>query len=111
MLKAFKDLLRLFGIGGCGSDKNSHIICLLQETISKQNKIMTALESLNSSVVALTLVVDDVVTVLNTPHPTEAQVQAAADAVASQIGRLNAALGVKGDAASDPAAAVAAPTA
>ena len=97
-------LKALFG-DHLGSHEHSNAMDLLRKVITNQQHIMTALESLNASVIALTATVDEVVTVLNTPHPTEAQVQAAADAVSAQLARLNTALGVKADAASAPAAA------
>jgi hypothetical protein len=50
------------------------------------------LENLTKAVTDLTTAVDGAVTVLNTPHPTDTQVQAAADAIQSQIARLNAAV-------------------
>lgn len=53
---------------------------------------MAALENLSNAVVALTQSVDAAVTVLSTPPAaTEAQVQAAADAVAVQTTRLTSA--------------------
>lgn len=49
----------------------------------------SALENLNAAVAKLTTSVDAAVTVINTPHPTDAQVQAAADAVNAQSVRLD----------------------
>lgn len=53
----------------------------------------SALENLTTAVADLTTAVDAAVTVLNTPHPTDAQVQTAADAVNAQSARLNVASG------------------
>jgi hypothetical protein len=53
---------------------------------------MAALDNLSKAVADLQNVVDTTVTTLNTPHPTEAQVQSAADAVQAQIARLQSAL-------------------
>jgi chromosome segregation ATPase len=55
-------------------------------------KNMAALDNLSKAVADLQNVVDTTVTTLNTPHPTEAQVQSAAEAVQAQIARLQAAL-------------------
>lgn len=49
----------------------------------------SALENLTTAIAGLTTSVDAAVTVINTPHPTDAQVQAAADAVNSQSKRLD----------------------
>ena len=78
---------------------------LIQKHQTQIIKNMAALDTLLANVTALTATVDEVVTVLNTPHPTEVQVEAAADAVASQIERLHTALGVKSVAPAAPAAA------
>lgn len=58
------------------------------------HEIMSALENLTASVASLTTSVDNAVLVLGTPHPTDAQVQQAADAINAQVARLNAAAGV-----------------
>lgn len=55
-------------------------------------KIMSALENLTQAITDLQTSVDAAVTVINTPHPTDAQVQTAADAVQAQSARLNAAV-------------------
>jgi len=99
----------------CHSDLSSRVneleseMKLIVELIQKQQtqiiKNMAALDTLLANVTALTATVDEVVTVLNTPHPTEVQVESVADAVASQIERLHTALGVKAVAPAAPAAA------
>jgi archaellum component FlaC len=64
----------------------------IEEQKRKIEKIMTSLETLQLSIATLTSTVDAVVTDLNTPHPTEAQVLAAAEAINAQVTRLNTAL-------------------
>lgn len=54
----------------------------------------SAVENLTSAITRLAGVGDKVVTVLQTPHATDAQVQAAADAVNGQSDRLEAAVEV-----------------
>lgn len=54
--------------------------------------IMTALENLTAAVTRLQGSVDAAVTVILTPHPTDAQVQTAADAVNAQSDRLDQAV-------------------
>lgn len=49
----------------------------------------SALENLTAAIAGLSKSVDAAVTVINTPHPTDAQVQAAADAINSQSTRLD----------------------
>ena len=68
------------------------ILRALEQLIHVNKSMATAIENLNSSIVNLTASVDDVVTFLGTPHPTDAQVQAGADAVQSQTDRLTKAL-------------------
>lgn len=51
-------------------------------------KMTKALENLNASITALTAAVDAVVPVLGAPRASEAEIQAAADAVAAQAARL-----------------------
>jgi hypothetical protein len=58
----------------------------------QHKEIMSALENLTAATQNLTASVDAAVTVLNTPHPTDAQVQSAADAVNAQTARLNSAV-------------------
>lgn len=52
----------------------------------------SALENLSDAIAKLGTSVDSAVTVINTPHPTDAQVQAAADAINSQSDRLDKAV-------------------
>ena len=62
---------------------------------------MSALENLTQAITALTAAVDSAVK----PHATDAQVQAAADAIAAQTTRLNTANGIAPPAPTAPAAA------
>lgn len=86
-------------------DQMKMLVELIQKQQTQIIKNMAALDTLLANVTTLTATVDEVVTVLNTPHPTEAQVQSASDAVAAQIERLHTALDVKGAAPAAPAAA------
>jgi hypothetical protein len=54
--------------------------------------IVSALENLTAAVTKLQGSVDAAVTVINTPHATDAQVQTAADAVTAQSTRLDVAV-------------------
>lgn len=58
-----------------------------------ERTIVNAIENLNAAVAALQKSVDAAVTDITTPHPTEAAVQAAADAVNAQAARLDTAVG------------------
>ena len=57
-----------------------------------ERKFMSALENLTAAITRLQASVDAAVTDINTPHPTEAQVQVAADAVNAQSERLELAV-------------------
>lgn len=57
------------------------------------HKVMSALENFTAALNRITASVDAAVTVMNTPHPTDAQVQAGADALNAQSDRLDAASG------------------
>ena len=65
-------------------DSNKH-------QIERYNNIMSALINLQESLNRLTTATDTAVTVLNTPHPSEEAIQAAADLVNAQATRLEAA--------------------
>lgn len=54
--------------------------------------LMSALENLTAAITRLQASVDAAVTDILTPHPTDAQVQTAADAVNAQSDRLDAAV-------------------
>ena len=57
--------------------------------IEERKRMANSLDNLTASVTRLTASVDNAVTVLGTPHPTDAQVQAAAEAINSQADRLD----------------------
>jgi len=57
-----------------------------------ERKIVSALENLTAAITRLQASVDAAVTDINTPHPTEAAVQVAADAVNAQSERLELAV-------------------
>ena len=59
--------------------------------IERYNNIMSALTNLQEALNRLTTATDTAVTVLNTPHPSEEAIQAAADLVNAQATRLEAA--------------------
>lgn len=62
-----------------------------KQQIERYNNIMSALTNLQEALNRLTTATDTAVTVLNTPHPSEEAIQAAADLVNSQAARLEAA--------------------
>ena len=53
-------------------------------------EIMSALENLTAAITGLQTSVDAAVTTINTPHPTDAQVQAATTAISSATSTINA---------------------
>jgi cell division protein ZapA (FtsZ GTPase activity inhibitor) len=65
-------------------EQNLHIL-------ENQKIIMAAIDNLNEALQRLSKATDSAVTVLNTPHPTEEAIQAAADLVHAQAQRLEAA--------------------
>ena len=62
-----------------------------KQQIERYNNIMSALTNLQEALNRLTTATDTAVTVLNTPHPSEEAIQAAADLVNAQAARLEAA--------------------
>ena len=62
-----------------------------KQQIERYNNIMSALTNLQDALNRLTTATDTAVTVLNTPHPSEEAIQAAADLVNAQATRLEAA--------------------
>ena len=63
-----------------------------QESLQKQlDYIMSSLTNLQEAITRLSSITDEAVKVLNTPHPTEEAIQAAADLVNAQADRLQAA--------------------
>lgn len=63
-----------------------------QASLQKQiEHIMSSLTNLQDAVTRLASITDEAVKVLNTPHPTEEAIQAAADLINAQADRLQAA--------------------
>ena len=62
--------------------------------IERLNKTMSAINNLQDALNRLASATDSAVTVLNTPHPSETSIQAAADLVNAQSVRLETAAGV-----------------
>ena len=63
-----------------------------QASLQQQiNKIRSSLTNLQEAIARLSIATDEAVKVLNTPHPTDEAVQAAADLINAQADRLNAA--------------------
>lgn len=62
--------------------------------IERLNKTMSAINNLQDALNRLASATDSAVTVLNTPHPSEESIQAAADLVNAQAVRLETAAGV-----------------
>lgn len=61
------------------------------QILENQKTIMAAIDNLNEALQRLAKATDSAVTVLNTPHPTEEAIQAAADLVNAQSQRLETA--------------------
>ena len=93
-------LKKFFSKLGCGKKDNNECYNqdLLKSILENQkiqterlNIIMSALNNLQDALARLSHATDTAVTVLNTPHPTEEALQAAADLVNAQAARLEAA--------------------
>jgi hypothetical protein len=67
-------------------------LCEVRKLNLNLNYMASALENLTASTTRLTASVDAAVTVINTPHPTDAQVQTAADLINAQSDRLDGAV-------------------
>jgi len=62
-----------------------------KQQTERLKEIMSAINNLHDALARLSSATDSAVTVLNTPHPSEEAIQAAADLVNSQAARLEAA--------------------
>jgi small-conductance mechanosensitive channel len=62
-----------------------------KQQTERLDKIMSAINNLQDALARLSSATDSAVTVLNTPHPSEEAIQAAADLVNAQAARLEAA--------------------
>ena len=84
-------LQKLMSIFFC-EDRQVKEILENQASLQQQiNKIMSSLTNLQEAITRLSSITDEAVKVLNTPHPTDEAVQAAADLINAQADRLNAA--------------------
>jgi hypothetical protein len=92
LTKFFKAVFR-------NNDNNECYNLVLLKAVLDSNKqqterlkeIMSAINNLQDALARLSSATDSAVTVLNTPHPSEEAIQAAADLVNSQAARLEAA--------------------
>ena len=62
-----------------------------KQQTERLKEIMSAINNLQDALARLSSATDSAVTVLNTPHPSEEAIQAAADLVNAQAARLEAA--------------------
>jgi len=92
-------LKKFFKAVFCNNDNNECYNLMLLKAVLDSNKqqterlkeIMSAINNLQDALARLSSATDSAVTVLNTPHPSEEAIQAAADLVNSQAARLEAA--------------------
>ena len=90
--KFFKAVVDKFSCDGCHNNELlKAVLDSNKEQIERYNNIMSALTNLQDALNRLTAATDSAVTVLNTPHPSEEAIQAAADLVNAQATRLEAA--------------------
>jgi hypothetical protein len=84
-------LQKLINLFSC-EDRQVKEILENQASLQQQiNKIMSSLTNLQEAITRLSSITDEAVKVLNTPHPTEEAIQAAADVINAQADRLQAA--------------------
>jgi hypothetical protein len=92
-------LKKFFKAVFCNNDNNECYDPILLKAVLDSNKqqterlkeIMSAINNLQDALARLSSATDSAVTVLNTPHPSEEAIQAAADLVNAQAARLEAA--------------------
>jgi hypothetical protein len=92
-------LKKFFKAVFCNNDNNECYNLVLLKAVLDSNKqqterlkeIMSAINNLQDALARLSSATDSAVTVLNTPHPSEEAIQAAADLVNAQAARLEAA--------------------
>jgi hypothetical protein len=92
-------LKKFFKAVFCNNDNNECYNLMLLKAVLDSNKqqterlkeIMSAINNLQDALARLSSATDSAVTVLNTPHPSEEAIQAAADLVNAQAARLEAA--------------------
>jgi len=84
-------LQKLINLFSC-EDRQFKEVLENQASLQQQiNKIMSSLTNLQEAITRLSSITDEAVKVLNTPHPTEEAIQAAADVINAQADRLHAA--------------------
>jgi len=84
-------LQKLINLFSC-EDRQFKEVLENQVSLQQQiNKIMSSLTNLQEAITRLSSITDEAVKVLNTPHPTEEAIQAAADVINAQADRLQAA--------------------
>ena len=89
MMKIFLKALKSTFLSG---DEQMKELLEKQSSLQKENiYIMSSLTNLQEAITRLSSITDEAVKVLNTPHPTEEAIQAAADLVNAQADRLQAA--------------------
>ena len=93
-------LKKFFKAVFCNNDNNNECYNLVllkavldsnKQQTERLDKIMSAINNLQDALARLSSATDSAVTVLNTPHPSEEAIQAAADLVNAQAARLEAA--------------------
>ena len=90
--KFFKSVIDKFGCDECHNNELlKAVLDSNKQQIERYNNIMSALTNLQDALNRLTAATDSAVTVLNTPHPSDEAIQAAADLVNAQATRLEAA--------------------
>ena len=89
MINVFQKILKSIFLS---ENEQTNEILEKQASLQKQlDYIMSSLTNLQEAITRLSSITDEAVKVLNTPHPTEEAIQAAADLVNAQADRLQAA--------------------
>ena len=91
-IKMMKIFLKALKSTFSSEDEQMKELLEKQSSLQKENiYIMSSLTNLQEAITRLSSITDEAVKVLNTPHPTEEAIQAAADLVNAQADRLQAA--------------------
>ena len=91
-IKMMKIFLKALKSTFLSEDEQMKELLEKQSSLQKENiYIMSSLTNLQEAITRLSSITDEAVKVLNTPHPTEEAIQAAADLVNAQADRLQAA--------------------
>lgn len=89
MINVFQKILKSIFLS---ENEQTNEVLEKQASLQKQlDYIMSSLTNLQEAITRLSSITDEAVKVLNTPHPTEEAIQAAADLVNAQADRLQAA--------------------